>query len=207
MIAARAYLPPIAVLNSAARGIGYVDYDADSDGVLRSEIAVIRFGKRYCVPLYLALTAAYLKNAPLRLVVGADGVRQVTLGDEEIPVDEIGRMLIDFRGPPGTFPAYSISDLIAHRVPPAAVAGKIVLVGLTAHALGDRKVTPTGGRFSGRRDPRQCDRQRAPRRLRQALARGGHRRRGRGGAGAGARDQRGRGLSLAAMVGGEPRCG
>jgi adenylate cyclase len=149
LIRARAYLPPIAILNSAARGIGYVDYDADSDGVLRSEMTVIRFGKRYCVPLYLALTAAYLKNAPLRLVVGAEGVRQVTLGDEEIPVDEIGRMLIDFRGPPGTFPAYSISDLIAHRVPPAAIAGKIVLVGLTAHALGDRKVTPTAGDFPG----------------------------------------------------------
>ena len=149
LIAARAYLPPIAVLNSAARGTAYVDYDADSDGVLRSEIAVIRFGKRYCVPLYLALAAAYLKNAPLRLVIGDDGARQVTLGDEEIPVDEIGRMLIDFRGPPGTFPAYSIADLIAHRVPPAALAGKIVLVGLTAHALGDRKVTPTAGDFPG----------------------------------------------------------
>src|SRR4029077_7870360 len=91
---------------------------------------------------------AYLKNPPLRLVVG-DGVRQVTLGDEEIPVDEIGRMLIDFRGPPGTFPAYSIADLIAHRVPPDAISGKIVLVGLTAHALGDRMVTPTGGDFPG----------------------------------------------------------
>jgi adenylate cyclase len=149
LIAARAYLPPIPVLNSAARGIGYVDIDADTDGVFRSEIAVIRFGRRYCVPLYLALSAAYLKNAPLRLVVSSDGVRQVTLGDEEIPVDEIGRMMIDFRGPPGTFPAYPISDVIAHRVPPAALAGKIVLVGLTAHALGDREVTPTGGDFPG----------------------------------------------------------
>jgi adenylate cyclase len=149
MVAARAYLPPIAVLNSAARGVGYVDIDADSDGVLRSELAVVRFGKRYCVPLYLGLTAAFLKSAPLRLVVGPEGVRQVALGDEEIPVDEIGRMLINFRGPPGTFPAYSISDVITHRVPPAALAGRIVLVGLTAHALGDRKITPTGGDFPG----------------------------------------------------------
>ncbi|HTQ23462.1 MAG TPA: adenylate/guanylate cyclase domain-containing protein [Candidatus Binataceae bacterium] len=149
LVAARAYLPPIATLNSAARGIGYVDIDADSDGVLRSELSVVRFGRRYCVPLYLAVTAAYLKNAPLRLVVGPEGVQQVALGGEEIPVDEIGRMLINFRGPPGTFPAYSIADLIAHRVPPEAIAGKIVLVGMTAHALGDRKITPTGGDFPG----------------------------------------------------------
>jgi adenylate cyclase len=137
------------VLNNSAHGTGYVDIEHDSDGVLRSEIAVIRFGKRYCVPLYLALTAAYLKNPPLRLVIGADGVRQVTLGDEEIPVDEVGRMMLNFRGPPGTFPAYSIADLIAHRVSPDAISGKIVLVGLTAHALGDRMVTPTGGDFPG----------------------------------------------------------
>ena len=149
LIVARAYLPPIAVLNDAARGTGYVDVDHDSDGVLRSEIAVIRFGHRYCVPLYLALTAAYQGNAPLRLVVGPEGVRQLVLGDEDIPVDELGRMLINFRGPPGTFPAWSVSDLIAHRVPRDAITGKIVLVGLTAHALGDRDVTPTAGDFPG----------------------------------------------------------
>jgi adenylate cyclase len=149
LIAARAYLPPIPVLNNSAHGTGYVDIEHDSDGVLRSEIAVIRFGKRYCVPLYLAITAAFVKNAPLRLVVDSEGVREVTLGDEEIPVDEIGRMVVNFRGPPGTFPAYSISDLIARRVPSTAIAGKIVLVGLTAHALGDRMVTPTAGDFPG----------------------------------------------------------
>ena len=38
LVAARAYLPPVAALNSAARGIGFVDIDADSDGVLRSEL-------------------------------------------------------------------------------------------------------------------------------------------------------------------------
>ena len=149
LIAARAYLPPIEVLNRAARGTGYVDVDHDSDGVLRSEIAVIRFGRRYCVPLYLALTAAYRGNAPLHLVIGPEGVRRLTLGDQEIPVDELGRMLINFRGPPGTFPAWSVADLIARRVPRAAIAGKIVLVGLTAHALGDRDVTPTAGDFPG----------------------------------------------------------
>src|SRR6185437_6551752 len=73
MIEARAYLPPIPALNDAVRGTGYADIEADSDGVLRSEIAVIRFGRRYCVPLYLAITAAYLKGAPLRLVAGPEG--------------------------------------------------------------------------------------------------------------------------------------
>lgn len=149
LMSASAYLPPVPVLNSAARGIGYVDIGSDADGVMRSELTVVRFAHRYCVPLFLALASAYLKNAPLRLVIGRDGVQQVAIGAEQIPVDEIGGMIVDFRGPPGTFHAYSISDIIAHRVPPAALAGKIVLVGLTAHALGDRLVTPVGADFPG----------------------------------------------------------
>jgi adenylate cyclase len=149
LMSAHAYLPPVPLLNSAARGIGYVDIGADADGVMRSELSVVRFGNRYCVPLFLALAAAYLKKAPLSLVIGPEGVRQVAIGPEQIPVDEIGGMIVDFRGPPGTFPAYSVSDIIGRRVPPAALAGKLVLVGLTAHALGDRVVTPVGADFPG----------------------------------------------------------
>ncbi|BBZ45410.1 CHASE2 domain-containing protein [Mycobacterium parmense] len=39
--------------------------------------------------------------------------------------------LIDFRGPPGTFPRYSFVDVMAGAVPPGAFAGKAVLVGVT----------------------------------------------------------------------------
>ncbi len=149
LISARAYLPPVPILNSAARGTSYVDINADADGVMRSEIGVIRFGSRFCVPLYLALAQAYLKNAPLHLDLGPAGVERVSLGEEEIPVDKVGQMLVRFRGPPGTFSTYSISDIIGHRVPARDLAGKIILVGLTAHALGDREVTPAGADFPG----------------------------------------------------------
>ena len=53
-IEADAYLPPIPVLNSAARGTAYVNIDLDSDGEARSYPTVIRFNQRYCVPLFLA---------------------------------------------------------------------------------------------------------------------------------------------------------
>jgi CHASE2 domain-containing sensor protein len=38
---------------------------------------------------------------------------------------------IDFRGPPGTFPRYSFSDVLAGTVPASAFTGKAVLIGVT----------------------------------------------------------------------------
>ncbi|MFZ0887395.1 MAG: adenylate/guanylate cyclase domain-containing protein [Candidatus Binataceae bacterium] len=149
LLSAEAYLPPIQILNEAARGSGYADIDADADGKTRMMMTAIRFCDRYCAPFFLALVSAYKNHAPLSLFVDDSGVTRVAVGDENVPVDEMGRMQINFRGKGGTIPRYSVSDLIQHRVIPSALAGKIVLVGVTASALGDRKVTPVDGDLPG----------------------------------------------------------
>lgn len=143
------YLPPIPVLNSAARGVAYVNIDLDKDGEARSYPTVVRFNHRYCVPLFLALVDAYSHHTPIGLRFDAQGVSNISIGGTRIPVDELGRMVVHFRGPTGTIPWFSISDIIKHRIPPDALKDRIVLVGLTAHALGDRFVTPVGADFPG----------------------------------------------------------
>ncbi|HEY6758193.1 MAG TPA: HD domain-containing phosphohydrolase [Baekduia sp.] len=52
---------------------------------------------------------------------------------------------IDFRGPPGTIPTYHFSDVRDHRLPAAAVRGKVVVVGMTAPTGQDVHPTPTVG--------------------------------------------------------------
>jgi adenylate cyclase len=143
------YLPPIQLLNSAARGTGYVDIDEDSDGTTRSEPTVIKFDGRYCAPLFLAMADAYLGRPPLSLHFDADGVSSIAIGARVIPVNQRGDMLVHLRGQPGTIPRFSIADIIAHRAPAAALANKVVLVGLTAHAIGDRIVAALGGDYPG----------------------------------------------------------
>ena len=143
------YLPPIQLLNGAARGTAYVDIDEDSDGTTRSEPAVIRFDGRYCVPLFLAMADAYLGRPPLILRFDADGVSGIEIGTQRIPVNERGDMIVHFRGQPGTIPEVSFVDIVDHRAPVAALAHKAVLVGVTAHAIGDRIVTPVSGDFPG----------------------------------------------------------
>jgi len=52
--------------------------------------------------------------------------------------------LIDFRGPPGTIPAYSFSSLLAGEVDPAMLRGRVVVIGATAPTLHDQHATPEG---------------------------------------------------------------
>jgi adenylate cyclase len=146
---AAGYLPPIDVLNRAARGSGYVYIDHDADGAVRSIPAVFRFRGRYCAPLFLALADAFAGFPPLGVQLGPSGVAGVSIARLQIPVDEVGRMIIHFRGSAGSMPSYSIADIVDHRLPPDALRGKIVLVGLTGRALGDRVVTPVSGDYPG----------------------------------------------------------
>jgi CHASE2 domain-containing sensor protein len=63
------------------------------------------------------------------------------------PVDRAdfdhGEALIDYRGPPGTIPTYSFSDLVRGRIPADRLRGKVVVVGASAPTLQDVHPVPT----------------------------------------------------------------
>ena len=136
------------------------------------EMTVIHFDGRYCAPLFIAVADAYADGAPMVLGVDPNGVSGVSVAGVRIPVDDDGRMLVNFRRGADPFPHYSISDIINHKIAPDKLAGKIVLVGATAHGLGDRGVTPDRRRHGTRRDPRQRDRQHVAGRLHSPPDRG-----------------------------------
>jgi CHASE2 domain-containing sensor protein len=52
--------------------------------------------------------------------------------------------MIDYQGPPSTFPMVSFADLVSGTVPASFLHGKIVLIGATAAVLQDRHQTPAG---------------------------------------------------------------
>ena len=56
-----------------------------------------------------------------------------------------GKAWIDFRGPPGTIPTVSFSDVLARKVPEHLIRGRTVVVGGTAPTLRDVHSTPVGG--------------------------------------------------------------
>ena len=70
-----------------------------------------------------------------------EGVR---MGARMIPTDPAMRLLINYRGPRGTFPTYSFVDLIEDRVPAHALQGRLVLLGASFVGNSDSGPSPFG---------------------------------------------------------------
>ena len=95
-------------------------------------------------------------------VEGADGadyahvamvLRDLSLGHATtLPMPVSGPVLVPFAGPAGHFERQPVAALLDGHIPPAALRGKVVLVGATATGLGDNLVTPlasTNGAMPG----------------------------------------------------------
>ena len=63
-------------------------------------------------------------------------------GDWSLDTD--GRMLIDFAGPPGSFPRVSAATVLDGTLPPNRVRGKLILIGGTWRQAGDLHFVPFG---------------------------------------------------------------
>jgi adenylate cyclase len=136
-------------LQSAAARTGHVNVDVDPDGVVRRVALVQRADGRFFPSFDVQVARTYLGAPPPGLELAPYGIAGLRLGGEDIPLDEEGRLLIRYRGPPGSFDTVSIADILAGRADPALLRGRVVLVGNTAQGIGDMRVTPFGSPFPG----------------------------------------------------------
>jgi adenylate cyclase len=143
---ARANLPAI---TAAAREVGYFNFNPDADGSYRSVPLAIRFGPEIALPLSLAMLRVYQPGTSMAIRFADFGVESVRVGSVSVPVAEDGQMLINFRGPGKTFQRVSALDVLAGNFSPQTFRGKLVLVGVTATAVADVRVTPFDGTFPG----------------------------------------------------------
>jgi signal transduction histidine kinase/CHASE2 domain-containing sensor protein len=158
---AAVWLRPIPLVEDALAGVGHVNIMAESDGVARQML--VQQSDDEGQPFWsMAIEVVRVGEG-----AAADSIRQerntIRVGSHAIPVRAIEiplavesretkrvrtlvpqQMLIDFIGPAGSFKPYTISvlDLLTHGVAPSQLAGKYVLIGMTAASLGDRIASP-----------------------------------------------------------------
>ncbi|WP_043201292.1 CHASE2 domain-containing protein [Paraburkholderia acidipaludis] len=135
---------PVAPLAKAAAGLGHINLEVDSDGIVRSvalfEGDAHQRWPQLMVPLWRAVRAGKvaLADGVPRAMHGAD----LTLADGP---DSEARFLIPFSTTAQTYRRVSFDDVLQGRVPPDVLRGRVVVVGVTASGLFDRFATPLSG--------------------------------------------------------------
>lgn len=138
---------PLELFSEFSPAIGHVNITPDIDGTVRTEAPLLQFQGDYYLS-FAAQIARQFIGTPIddvKLTLG----KSLTIGRAVIPIDESGRMIISYCGHVGTFPYYSFYDVLNNKIDPAALRGKIALVGHMATGIADLNVTPMGHNFPG----------------------------------------------------------
>ncbi len=148
---ARQYAPEVnlEILSQVITNSGYINEEPDSDGVVRKSPMVMKFGEDAFTPFAVQCAWQYLDNPNLILRLAEYGIQGVEIGDIYVPTDEAGQMLINYIGPPGTFPQYSITDILNDNFEKGTFKDKIVMVGSIATGAHDLRNTPFSGQHPG----------------------------------------------------------
>jgi len=147
------------ILTSALQGnmswTGFFNAPPDNDGVVRRATLILPYGRSpnpedwdLYSSLDLVAARALLGHEAqdTNLFYGPTGIRKIDLGTKAaVFPDGRGQLLINYQGPWGTFPHYSIVDVLQRNFSPGTFQGKIVLIGATATGIGDLRATPFGG--------------------------------------------------------------
>lgn len=127
---------------------GFYNIIPDSDGVVRWVPAVFRFQDMLYAPLSIMAVSAFL-DSPVSIKAAEYGIEEIRIGELAIPTDELGKIFINHRGPPKTFPHISITDILNNNIPKDVLKGKVVIVGVTAIGAYDIVATPFEPVFPG----------------------------------------------------------
>jgi len=141
------FLFPIEALAGAA-DLGQVNLLRDADGVVRRLALAIPIGESDYLPAMSLDAVRLMQDRPrseMRLAVG----NRVQLGDQVIPIAPDNAVALDHYGGEGTFPTFSLIDVIDGKVPADRIAGRTIFIGSTALASGDVFTSPFGPQLPG----------------------------------------------------------
>jgi serine phosphatase RsbU (regulator of sigma subunit) len=150
---------PFAPLDSAARGLGFLNLVLDPDGVYRRVPLLVRHGDVYYPSLAFRVACDCLGVGPDQVLV--ENGRRIILRDArrlseaagrdiEIPIDRHGNMRVNFVGPWGRMEHYNFSDILRAsedrdelELWREVLGGRTVVVSEVATGVGDTGPVPT----------------------------------------------------------------
>jgi len=138
----------ITAISEATPYSGYFNMIPDRDGVVRKIPTVFSHDGEMYAALSIQTLSAALGAQPL-LVVAEGGIQRIQFGDIHVPTDELGMVMVNFRGDAKTFKHIPVTHILNDKVDTAELKNKIVFVGATAIGIYDMRVTPFSSVFPG----------------------------------------------------------
>ena len=159
-------IPPIKAITDFNLPWGIVNMEADADGFIRKYTLFEQFDKTKLYSIGIASLANYrVYQDTWAEHIKVNG-KALHLTDKSIPVADRNKAIINFRGPAGTYPAFSYASILddsTFTMPgyqgaeidefyeirdSGVLKDKIVLVGATIDELHDKFPTPYGGEWT-----------------------------------------------------------
>lgn len=146
-------IPPPPVLKNTNQ-VGFSDIIVDPGGIVRRGLLFLDDGETMAYSLALRLALTYLQDegvlpqpdefSPQHIRLGRTTIRPFEPNDGSyISADARGyQLLLDFKDTHGSFPSFSITDLLSGKINPEVIKDKIVLIGVTAEGVKDFFYTP-----------------------------------------------------------------
>jgi adenylate cyclase len=131
---------PIAPLLTTGAGLGHTNLPTQEGSMQRFLPLAVGYDDLTIPALPVEVARRFLGLGPDRMILELGHGLQ--LGDRWVHSDRLTQVPLDYYGPAGTIPTWSLADLLAGSVDPARLRGKAMMIGATALGVGDLFITP-----------------------------------------------------------------
>lgn len=131
----------IPIIARSSYASGFFNVIHDRDGIIRTANLLVLFNGDIYPSLPLSGLKNYLGNE-IFLDVAVYGIGGLYTGEKRIPVDESGRLTLNYYGPQGSFRTIPAVDVIKNRLVPESLKDMFVFVGPTETGIADVRATP-----------------------------------------------------------------
>jgi adenylate cyclase len=132
------FAAPLEMYIEVLDGFGITEVERDDDAIVRSINAYKSYSNEIYYNWAFEIARVYLDTERASNASPAN----LSFNGTRVPLNNQGRMLINFAGPAGTYPTYSAAFIPLGDYPASAFAGKVVLIGATSETLQDLYPTP-----------------------------------------------------------------
>jgi len=128
---------------------GFFNNTPDEGGMIRNVPLLMKYDGVLYPSLVLEMIRIYSGAKKVTVEGDSAGARSVSFGKYKIPLDKVGRLSVNFRGPSHHFKYISAADILEKNFDKELIKEKFILVGTSAVGLFDLRSIPFDSAIAG----------------------------------------------------------